>query len=249
VSSTRTVAAIALVTLLAGWTWQSPRARTLRVPIVMYHRVGAEPSGSAMTDALTVPTAEFAAQMEWLRRAGYRAIGPQRLLDALQRGAPLPRRPIVITFDDGYRDVLWNAAPILHRLHMPATAYVITARISGADPSFLTWRMLRQLERYGFAIGSHTEHHVELTTVPRLVAFQELVRSRVVLERGLHRPVRWLSYPAGRFDPAVVAMARTAGYRLAVTTRPGVLQDAARPLELHRIEVLDSTVLRTLLGP
>ncbi len=214
----------------------------------MYHRVGSEPSGPAITDALTVPTAEFAVQMEWLQRAGYHAITQRQLYDALERGGSLPRRPIVITFDDGYRDVLWNAAPILHRMRMPATEYVITARISAGDSSFLTWRELRQLERNGFAIGSHTEHHVVLTQVAPAVAFRELVRSRVVLARGLGRPVRWLSYPAGAVDPAVVAMARTAGYYLAVTTRPGTLQDGRRPLELHRLEVLDGTSLDALLG-
>jgi peptidoglycan/xylan/chitin deacetylase (PgdA/CDA1 family) len=217
------------------------------VPILTYHRIGPEPRGPAITDALTVPTADFAAQMHWLRYAGFTAVTQLQLLNALEYRAPLPRRPIVITFDDGYRDVLWNAAPILHRLRMPATAYVITARISGADPSFLTWRELRQLERYGVAIGSHTEHHVELTHVPPDLAFAELVGSRQVLERRLGRPVRWLSYPAGAVDPQVVRLARRAGYELAVTTRAGDRQDGRRPLELQRIEIVDGASLQALL--
>jgi peptidoglycan/xylan/chitin deacetylase (PgdA/CDA1 family) len=194
-----------------------------------------------------VPTAEFAAQMEWLRRAGYHVISQERLYDVLERGAPVPSHPVVVTFDDGYRDVLWNAAPILHRLRMPATDYVITARISGADPSFLTWRELHQLERYGFAIGSHTEHHVELTHVPPDLAFAELVGSRHVLEQRLGRPVPWLSYPAGAVDPEVVRLARRAGYELAVTTHPGDRLDGRRPLELERIEVVDGAALQALL--
>jgi peptidoglycan/xylan/chitin deacetylase (PgdA/CDA1 family) len=248
---TRIAAALGLVTLLAGWTFPSPRPQpppaALDVPILMYHRVGPEPRGPAMTDALTVPAADFAAQMRWLRRAGFAAVTQRQLFDALENGGVLPPRPIVITFDDGYRDVLWNAAPVLHRLRMPATAYVITARISGPDPSFLTWRELRQLERYGVAIGSHTEHHVELTHVSPDLALAELVGSRQTLERRLGRPVPWLSYPAGAVDPAVVRLVRRAGYELAVTTHAGDNQDGRRPLELQRIEVVDGALLQALL--
>ena len=86
----------------------------------MYHRIGPEPRGPAITDALTVPTSVFAAQMELLRRDGFHAISLLSLYRALEQGAPLPSKPFVITFDDGYRDVLWNAAPVLHRLRMPA---------------------------------------------------------------------------------------------------------------------------------
>jgi peptidoglycan/xylan/chitin deacetylase (PgdA/CDA1 family) len=130
---------------------------------------------------------------------------------------------------------------------MPATAYVITARISGPDSSFLTWRELRQLERDGFSIGSHTEHHVELTHVSPGDAFAELTGSRRALERGLGRPVPWLAYPAGAVDPMVAALARRAGYELAVTTHPGDRQNGRRPLELHRIEVPDGVSLQALL--
>jgi peptidoglycan/xylan/chitin deacetylase (PgdA/CDA1 family) len=220
--------------------------RTLNVPILMYHRVGPEPGGPAITDALTVPTPVFADQMRWLHRQGFHAITQLQLFAALEYGAPLPRHPVVITFDDGYRDVLWNAAPLLHRLGMPATAYVITDRLSGVDSSFLTWDELRQLERVGFDIGSHTVHHLELTALPSAQAFAELVDSRLALERRLGRPVPWFAYPAGRENPAVVALARRAGYLLAVTTEPGWVQRASHPLGLSRYEVLDTTGVRGL---
>jgi len=221
-------------------------SRVVAVPILMYHRVGPEPRGPAITDALTVPTAVFAAQMLWLRREGFHAIRQRQLFAALEYGAPLPRRPVLITFDDGYRDVLWNAAPLLHRLHMPATAYVVTGRVSGADSSFLTWDELRQLQEMGFDIGSHTVHHLALTVLPPPLALAELVDSRLALERVLHRPVPWFAYPGGREDPTVVALARRAGYLLAATTAPGDLQRASRPLELRRYEVLDTTGVQGL---
>jgi len=216
--------------------------RTLRVPILMYHRVG--PSGArttAMTRALTVPAAVFGAQMRWLERNGFHAITQVQLFDALEHGARLPKRPVMITFDDGYRDVLWNAAPVLARLRFPATAYVITGRVSGSDPSFLTWDELRALERLGIAIGSHTVDHLELTGLSDVAALFQLAASRRALEAHLHHPVQWFSYPAGRSSVHLLPLVARAGYVLAVTTSPGVVQAAAAPYGLHRYRILQST--------
>jgi peptidoglycan/xylan/chitin deacetylase (PgdA/CDA1 family) len=224
----------------------------LAVPILMYHRVAvALPGEPAITRALTVAPVVFDAQMRWLSKAGFHAVTIARLYAALELGWPLPRRPVAITFDDGYRDVLWNASAELEHLHMPATDFVITARISDGDPSFLTWPELRLLEQRGFAIGSHTVHHLDLTLLPPREALSELVLSRQALQRHLRRPVRWFAYPAGRFDRPVVALVRRAGYLLAVTTMPGDVQRADQPFLLRRYEVLDSTGvsgLKALLG-
>jgi peptidoglycan/xylan/chitin deacetylase (PgdA/CDA1 family) len=216
--------------------------RALRVPILMYHRIDVlRPTLPAITRRLTVDPGDFAAQMEWLHAHGFHAITQLQLFRALERAAPLPPKPIVLTFDDGYRDVLGKASPVLMRLHMPAVEYVITDRISAGDSSFLTWGMLRTLERRGIAIGSHTVHHLELTGLDSAAALTELRASRQALERRLGHPVQWFSYPAGAHDARTVALVREAGYVLAVTTDPGSVQESADPLELHRYEVLDST--------
>src|SRR5919108_5491893 len=85
---------------------------------------------------------------------GYHAITQREVFDALVCGRPLGPKPIMITFDDGYRDKLYKTSPVLARLGMRATAYVIAGRTSNGDPSFLTWGMLRALERRGVEIGS-----------------------------------------------------------------------------------------------
>jgi peptidoglycan/xylan/chitin deacetylase (PgdA/CDA1 family) len=219
--------------------------RSVRVPILMYHRIGPlTASLPAMTRALTVDPRSFAAQMRWLARHGYHAITQEQLFGALEHGAPLPHRPVMITFDDGYRDVLWNAAPVLARLHFAATSYVITGRISGADPSFLTWPQLHVLERLRVEVGSHTVHHVQLPSVSDATALVELTASRRALEAHLGHPVQWFSYPAGRESPHAVRLVARTGYVLAVTTQPGALQEAGAPLLLHRDEVLSTTSAR-----
>jgi peptidoglycan/xylan/chitin deacetylase (PgdA/CDA1 family) len=217
-------------------------SRTLSVPILMYHRIDVlRPSLPAITRSLTVEPADFAAQMRWLRSHGYHAVTQQQLFAALEQGKALPAKPVAITFDDGYRDVLANAAPVLRRLGMPATAYVITGRISGSDVSFLSWRQLKALEEAGVQIGSHTVDHAELPGLTDPAALQELIQSRLALERHLGHPVQWFAYPAGRFDARTETLVRQAGYVLAVTTEPGSAQSARSPLALHRYEVLDTT--------
>lgn len=215
--------------------------RTVVVPILMFHRVDRlTPRLAPITRRLTVTTADFSREMAWLHAHGYRALTEEALLAVLERGARLPTRPVVITFDDGYRDVLGNAAPTLERLRMPATAFVITGRISGPDSSFLTWPGLLRLEHDGVEIGSHTVTHRELTRLSSAEALHELVASRASLQEHLHRTVPWLAYPAGAEDARVVELARRAGYALAMTTHPGTAQDGSHPLELHRLEILDS---------
>lgn len=220
-------------------------SRTLDLPILMYHRIGKlKATLPAITLRLTVAPAEFAAQMNWLATHGYHAITQLQAFAALERGASLPAKPVMITFDDGYRDVLGQASPVLERLHMPATEYVITDRMR--DPSFLDWGNLFALQQRGFTIGSHTVTHRNLTTLSPAAGFAELLDSRLTLQRHLHHQVPWLAYPEGGVNSTVVALARQAGYVLGVTTEPGTAQSARNPLELHRIEVLDSTSVAEL---
>jgi peptidoglycan/xylan/chitin deacetylase (PgdA/CDA1 family) len=221
--------------------------RTLAVPILMYHRINVvTPSTPAASRPLTVNPADFARQMEWLRRHGFRTITQRELFDALMCGRQLGPKAVMLTFDDGYRDTFFKASPVLARLGMHATAYVVSGRISGPDPSFLTWPLLDALERRGIEIGSHTVAHRDLTTLSDRDLLADLRTSRRTLERELGHPVPWLAYPFGAYDERVEAAARRAGYLLAVTTRPGSSQSARAPLALQRLRVLDSTGVRGL---
>jgi peptidoglycan/xylan/chitin deacetylase (PgdA/CDA1 family) len=217
------------------------------VPILMYHRISvASPSAPEITRRLTVHPTTFARQMKWLKRHGYRTLTQRQLFEGLMCGRRLGRKPIVITFDDGYRDNYLNASPVLARLGMHATAYVITRRISSKDRSFLTWRQLRALERRGVEIGSHTVSHRALTGLSDSQAFAELVKARRTLERRLGHRVPWLAYPFGSYDARIERLARRAGYLLAVTTQWGTRQSARRPFALPRLRILDSTGVRGL---
>jgi len=241
--------AIALALLLAAAPAAAPvlrlpeplPSRTIDLPILMYHRVAdVSPSLPAVTRTLTVSPEDFAGQMEWLRSHGYHAVSQLQVYRGLEEGRPLPARPVMITFDDGYRDVLWHAAPVLHRLHMPATEYVITGRVSNGDPSFLTWPELGRLEKLGVTIGSHTVNHRDLALMAPSDALAELRDSRRALEQHLGHPVQWFAYPFGSENATVVQLAERVGYVLAVTTNGGTSQSGSQPLLLHREEVTDT---------
>lgn len=216
-------------------------SRSFELPILLYHRVDRRASTlPPVTRRLTVDPRDFAAQMSWLSRHDFHPVTQHQLLRGLE-GEPLPCRPLLITFDDGYSDVLANATPVLRRLGMPATMYVITDRPPMRNSGFLSWRGVKELDRKGFDIGSHTVTHRPLTTLSSEAVGEELGRSRRELERRLGHPVQWLAYPFGAVDARVVELARRAGYVLAVTTRPGLVEVASDRLELPRFEILDST--------
>lgn len=217
------------------------------VPILMYHRVNVTTAATpAITRRLTVAPTLFARHMRWLHDNGYRTITQRELLAALRCGRGLGRRPVMITFDDGYRDAFFRASPVLLRLGMRATAYVITGRISNGDTDVLTWPLLRALEARGVEIGSHTVSHADLTALSDERVTRELRDARLRLERAVGHPVPWLAYPFGAWNPRVEQLARGAGYALAVTTDPGARQRSRRPLALRRLRVLDTTSVPAL---
>ena len=219
------------------------------VPILMYHRIDYVTSSTPeATRRLTVSPEDFRHQMRWLKLHGYHTITQRSLFNALMCGSHLRRKPIIITFDDGYRDVYRYASPVIERFGMHAISYLITERISGDDPSFLTWKQVRRFEKRGVEIGSHTVSHAALTALSDAGALAELVGSRKKLERKLDHRVPWLAYPYGDYDARIEALAKKAGYKLAVTTDWGSLQSAQRPFALKRLRILDSTGVSGLAG-
>ncbi len=220
----------------------TPPPGSVRVPILMYHRVSnPATSRSHLERSLTVAPRVFAQQLNWLRAHHYVTITQPQLADAIYGTAELPKNPVMITFDDGYVDISNTVLPLMHKRGMVATAYVITDRVLGADRAFMKVPALRRIEAGGIEVGSHSVSHADLTTLSDAAAMRELEGSRRVLERILGHPVPWLCYPAGRYDARIEALASRAGYVLATTTEPGATHDRSRPLALSRVRISDTT--------
>ncbi|HEX8075610.1 MAG TPA: polysaccharide deacetylase family protein, partial [Thermoleophilaceae bacterium] len=189
--------------------------------------------------------AEFRRQMRALLRAGYRTITQRQLFDAVYRAAALPRRPVIVSVDDGYVDDVTEILPVLRRLRMVATFYVITGRTHEAG--FLSARQIRSLERAGMDVGAHTRTHPDLPSLAAEGLRAEVSGSARDLRRILGHPVYWFAYPAGAFDERTIGAVRRAGFLMAVTTQPGSSVSSTAPFAIPRLRVNRSTGVRGVL--
>jgi peptidoglycan/xylan/chitin deacetylase (PgdA/CDA1 family) len=202
------------------------------VPILEYHVLGRPQSEVAYPD-LYVPRASFRKQMDWLQRQGYQGVTLEEVEDAWYRGGELPPRPVVISFDDGYRPQFTFALPQLSKRGWPG---VLNLKAEGSD---LYESNVKAMLAAGWELASHTIDHSDLTTLDPESLQREVSDSRQILRRDYGVPVKVFCYPAGRFDPTVVEAVEAAGYEGATTEIPGIATREHR-YELARIEVLGS---------
>nr|MBA3531474.1 polysaccharide deacetylase family protein [Ardenticatenales bacterium] len=215
--------------------------RTLKVPILMYHYVSVPPAGSdRVRHDLSVGPDLFRAHLVTLREQGYTSITMTELVYALELGAPLPAKPILLTFDDGYRDNYENAFSIMREEGFVGTFFVVTSLVEERNVNYMTWEQIVEMKEAGMEIGSHTTHHLSLPTLSEEEIWRELTRSRALLQERLGQEVHSLAYPGGRFDDGVVHLTHAAGYWIAVTTKQGVTHHSESPFTLRRIRVRGS---------
>lgn len=214
------------------------RPHTGPVPILEYHVLG-RPRTEVAFPELYVPRAGFSKQMDWLEDQGYEAVTLEQVEDAWYHGGNLPARPIVISFDDGYRPQYTFAMPEL-REH--GWSGVLNLKAEGSD---LYRSNVEEMLEAGWELASHTIHHSDLTTIDGAALAEEVAGSRQILQREYGVPVRNFCYPAGRFDEATIAAVEAAGYTGATTEIPGYASRQS-PYELARIEVLGSWTIGDL---
>lgn len=221
--------------------------RTLRV--LMYHKVNDLPE-----NPLTVPVSVFDEQMALLRELGYQVVGLDAVLEHYVNGVPLPPRAVLITFDDGYRDNLENALPVLRRYGYEAVLFVPIGYLDGSQPLPHEERLVRrgvvnrtldpdelaELERGGVRVESHGISHRALADLEIEEAAREIVVSKLRLEERLGRTVRAFAYVKGseaHYRPVHLSLIRQAGYEVAFTSVSGANGPVTDPLRLHRYNV------------
>lgn len=217
------------------------------LPILCYHRVAEDGP-----EALAPPRA-FEQQVRWLRRHGYYSVSIDQWLDAMRRNLPLPGRPVLVTFDDGYRDFAEVAWPILDRYGFSALVFVVTEKVGtcadwdvafGEPEPLMGWEELRELARNGVDVGSHSMNHRRLDSLPTEEVLEECGRSRAMLEAELDRPISAFSYPWGALNENVRRSLAECGYKIGLTTRPGFSLLTDDPLTLPRIQIFGDCSLR-----
>lgn len=231
---------------LAVLCWPWAKLRNMLFPgirILMYHRVDDLPE----YDQLTVSTRRFREQMRILS-ASYRVIPMSLALQELALGCPI-RNTVVITFDDGYRDNLVNALPVIRELKLPATVFVTTGFANGTThhPRYedgqglhMSWRELRQwLHVPGNELGAHSRTHPRLGELQDASCRYEIAECmKDFVNAGMpHNGV--FCYPCGDVSEREAGLARDSGYRAAVTVSPGLNRLQTDRFLLKRTEITD----------
>jgi peptidoglycan/xylan/chitin deacetylase (PgdA/CDA1 family) len=211
-----------------GW-----KPHTGPVPILEYHVIGQPPAGAPYPE-LYVSRSDFSGQVDWLDSHGYEAVTLEQVEAAWYHGGTLPPKPIVISFDDGYRPQFTFALP---QLRKHGWAGVLNLKAEGSD---LYHSNVEAMIRAGWELAAHTIHHLDLTELSPSQLREEVVGSRQILRHEYGVPVKDFCYPAGRFDQTVIAAVKAAGYLGATTEVPGYAT-RDNPYELPRFEILRSS--------
>lgn len=209
--------------------------------VLMYHRISGD--GPPSLSRWRVSPASFERQIAHLSAAGFASISLNYWLAASKRDPNLVKRRVALTFDDGYRDFLTAAFPVLQRYGFGATLFVPTWYVGGtADwdlsqgpaAPLLTWGQLAELASSGIEIGAHSVSHAPLSALPVKVMHSEIRDCRSRISAALGREVTSFAYPYGDHNAAVEAAVEAAGYNLAVTIDP---HSGATPFTLGRTEI------------
>ena len=206
----------------AGITTSTPQSfltnsssRGIWLPILVYHIVRPSyPSDNAAVRAIAVTPEIFNTEMDYLEKAGYHVVRFNNLEAYFMSGTPLPHKPVILSFDDGWSDQFTYAFPILEKYHYPATFFVFTNEVGYRGG--LTWDNLRELVASGMTIGDHTRSHPFLTRITSTsTLWNEIDGSKLLLERELNVPINEFAYPFGQYNPTIISLVKKAGYKSA----------------------------------
>ncbi|MFJ8310654.1 MULTISPECIES: polysaccharide deacetylase family protein [unclassified Streptomyces] len=210
-----------------------------RIPVLLYHAVMDDPPD--WIAEFTVTPRQFTAQLDVIRDSGRTPVTIAALAAHFAGRAPLPPRPVALTFDDGFADLPGRTAEALAERGLPATAYLTTGAITPGRRSLLppapmmTLDQAKLLEEYGLEVGGHTVSHPQLDTLTPRALKRELVESKAVLEDALGHRIDHLAYPHGYNSRAVRTAARAAGYQTAVAVRHALSSERDEAFRIARL--------------
>lgn len=230
-----------------------PREYT-RVAVLGYHNF----SKTKPVTEMLMRTSEFRRQMEYIRDAGLRVISMQEFLDWRMGQLQLPARCVLITLDDGWKSVYTEAYPILKEFGYPFTLFLYTKYLTGKGDS-MTPAMVREMQRNGATIGSHsTSHYYPKTWREAEAAGESALNAMLDVEIGesfkrlssLFGPIQTYCYPGGYVTPPMVERLPGYGYVAAFTVIPGKVTITEDIMQVHRYMVFgtDGSIFRNAMN-
>lgn len=212
------------------------------IRILLYHSVGGRPQDHKL--GIRVPIQKFENELEFLVNSGYKTFTVSELVGG--RLSYDLEKCIALTFDDGYKDNISIAAPLMKQFAMKATFFITTSYIdgecqkrwtNGIPREYLNWNDVLKLNEMGFEIGSHMIHHIDLTDIDENKLRFELEGSRETICKNIKKEVKVLSYPYGRVNSKVIAIAREIGYIGGCSSISGVNFSDTNRYILERTEI------------
>jgi len=194
----------------------------VNVPILMYHYISELPADADVYRRdLTVIPARFEEQLQYLQAQGYQSIFLADIYATLTTGQPLPEKPIVLTFDDGYKDAYTGALPLLQKYGFVGEFFLLATPAHYESPQYLTWADVRAMADAGMSMQAHGRDHYDLGGRSYDFLVYQILGAKEAVEAHSGQPVRFFCYPSGRYDHATIAVVESAGYWGAVTTAWG----------------------------
>ena len=229
-----------------------------RFPILLYHRFVRNDGDLARypgtENIFTVTAHRFEEQIATLASRGYQTVDADDVYGFLTKGLDLPRRPIMITVDDGWRSNIDVMMPILERHGFHATIFVTTGsdawifrKFQGLDRG-LTADEVRDLHQRGVTIGSHTITHPYLIELSDEDVRREFIDSKTTLEQWTGVPCRFLSIPGNFYDDRIARIARECGYDAVFTANVGTVSRASSLFDINRLIVEGAFDLKEFLA-
>ncbi|MGN9757198.1 polysaccharide deacetylase family protein [Streptomyces sp. SD31] len=216
-----------------------------RVPILMYHAVSTSPNDA--TRDLSVTPEAFAEQMALIGDLGLTPVRTADLAARWRSGRPLPERPVLITFDDGYEGVHRHALPVLAKHGFPATLFVSTGWLKGPHDTgggldtMLDWAQVRELAEEDVEIGGHSHTHPQLDQLPDGRLRSELILCKEIISDELGTAPASFAYPYGYSSRRVREAVRETGYAQALAVNNGLARRRQGPYALTRLTVRRGT--------
>lgn len=207
------------------------------IPILMYHHIG-DPPADASPEAIRLYVSEknFEHQLRWLQANGYNTVTMQEVIDHWDCGKPIPKNPVVLTFDDGYTSMYEKVTPLLMEKGMVGSFYICT-NYRWCD-GFLSSTQIEAMHKKGMEIQSHSLSHSNLTSLSEEELRKEICESKAYLETRLNVPADIFCYPHGAVNPKVIAQLKECGYKAALGTGVGIASIDANRFNLDRIPII-----------
>jgi peptidoglycan/xylan/chitin deacetylase (PgdA/CDA1 family) len=200
----------------------------------MYHHVGPlPPNPDLFRRDLTVSPEVFEGTLKRLAADGVETATMADLFEHFAGGTALPRKAAILTFDDGYDDNYAHAFRLLKQHGMVGTFFVTTDFVE--RPGYLTWGQIAEMADAGMEIAAHSTNHADFTVIGPNELRRQLQEPKALLEQATGQKIRFLAYPAGKYNAAVMAATRAAGYEAAVTVLHGTRHTPSGAFELRRV--------------